>query len=325
MNDEQIKEYAKQVIRETLEQTDIKLPNFVKKCENKNGEIIFLFNLVIAGEALIWYNPRSAVEEIIKSSVFQHEKGKDSQNKLREAGLPIELIIEFDDLFIRAATSALLKNFAWEFAEILTYQPYLAMHSILFLASINRRAKGDRKEGTASKTSKEADEIIKIFGESRKQRLLAERTRIKKLNQTPEILFGILYEYRLKLWKEAKSCYKRNKKYDSRLAMVKTAFSTLDEDLIARLEDLDPYASMPSIIALVDAARMLKMPEANLSTQTLQDCLAKSRKQLKSKNQDEIKKEFARFCEHITEQTFITERIKQSTKNNAEKINESLH
>ncbi|MCA1623907.1 MAG: hypothetical protein LC768_08655, partial [Acidobacteria bacterium] len=127
---------------------------------------------------------------------------------------------------------------------------------------------------------------------------------------TPKLLIGFFYPRLYPKWKEAKDCYEKNKKFSNWRKIVATAFEEdkLPSDLIERFDetspDFDPYAAMPSTIALEHAARMCDVDVESVGLRTLQNYLKESREWIErvgeKKAEEEVGKRIAHAIEDIT-------------------------
>ncbi len=95
----------------------------------------------------------------------------------------------FCNLTIRITTHTLLKNFAWEFAEVVSDQPRLAAKSLLFFISRNRKEKDSWKERTAAEMSKKADKVIEFFWRRQKTKTFGTKRKNKKTRRKAENIF----------------------------------------------------------------------------------------------------------------------------------------
>lgn len=118
-------------------------------------------------------------------------------------------------------------------------------------------------------------------------------------------LIGYFYSNLLSDWKEAKRLYKQNKHLDNWNQLIIVAFPYLPQDLITRLDNSDPYLSMPSAIALENSARMCGFYNNSLNLRNLQLYLKDSRKWIQECGEDEVVKESEKFMNYKFEEVKI--------------------
>lgn len=142
---------------------------------------------------------------------------------------------------------------------------------------------------------------LKMLSDYRKAGINNFAKELQQKHIAPQLFFCNIYDSQLKIWKEVKACYKKNKGYENCLDMIKVQFPLLPYKLIEKLTDPDPYESQPSTLALLMTAKITNIPE-NLSKRYLQDYLKGSRNLMKTASREEVENALSRYEEYVIEE-----------------------
>jgi hypothetical protein len=170
------------------------------------------------------------------------------------------------------------------------------------LNRLRRRQGGDEGEVACEQTDQDRDKRLEDY--------LAERARKHKQRLLDEVdfsdfdpekrLLAHFYTTYLPTWKEAKVCYRQNRRFENWPAIVALAFPDLPDDLVHRLGNHDAYMSMPSALALEEAARTIGIAPDTLGLRALQHHLKESKDWAASVGPDEVDKLLAQYLHKVT-------------------------
>ena len=280
MTEDELTELSKKVFNEVVEQ--IEFPENVRVTKDENDEYSFtqiLSNNI--GQAVFYYKPSLF---IVKEYLRNPERFEEAVGK--------NLTEEVTVVTSQALLYGLLNNFHCEIEEAFGHfvdSPFLLMCEL-----INSVAKEHNLSYTSKKrVNKALSDIIGERNKIFKGRIKNQIDELEKREKVPnKNLIEIFYSDILISWKEAKRFYKQNSKYPNWERMAIIAFPDFSEDLISRLASPDPYLSMPSSIALENAARLCGFKNNSIELRTLQNYLKESRLYFNNKTEEEKQKEF---------------------------------
>lgn len=244
-----------------------------------------------SGSLDVKYNPISSVKYFVNcADLLLARIGKDKPNELNQ---------EFRKQYVHSLTHSLLRQF---------HKTVLDFHSSLYeLAFATLR---EYMEYSAPQKSEQSEDTIAPLDQWFQDRSKNIRSVARSIGEvklrTAKHLIAHFYDLFLPQWKEAKAFYKRNKKLENWAELVVITYELIDIDLLSRLFDPDPYLSMPSSIALEQAARMCGFQCDSLSRRTLNTYLRESRKWIETNGEDLKKAEVDKFFGNIAEDVGYT-------------------
>lgn len=283
MTEDELTKEAWELIGRVAEK--IEFPPYVNISKKDDGTFSFLLGLTnkASGYVFLHYKPSIYVIEGLLG-LEESVKGITGEKLSKE--------------FVTAAAECyaygVLKNFPFELED--TFKGFAHLGWILLTqagaGAINTASRRDSK--SAEERDKEAEKVLGEFllerNKRTKERLLEEVRKHEESEKPVTYLIEHFYSIFLPEWKEAKSCYKKNKNYENWEQMVSLAFPQLPKDLISRLNDSDSYNSMPSALALEHSARACGVENDSVGLRTLQQYLTESRQWI-SENGEEAKKD----------------------------------
>lgn len=312
MTEHELTELSKKVFNEVVEQ--IEFPENVHVTKNENDE--YSFTQILSnntGQAVFYYKPSLF---IVKEYLRNPERLEEAVGK--------NLTEEFTVVTSQALLYGLLNNFHCEIEEAFGHfmdNPFLLMCEIM-----NSVAKKDNLNiKIKERTNKTINEITSERNKIVRGRIKNQIDDIGKHDKVPnKNLIEIFYSNILKSWKEAKRFYKQNSKFPNWEKMALIAFPDLPLDLILRLDNPDPYLSMPSSIALENAARLCGFKDNSIELRTLQNYLKESRLYFNNKTEEEKQKHLNSFLTCVSEQVIMAMKISESLETDVNLENYSL-
>ncbi len=243
-----------------------------------------------SGALDVRYNPVSMVTYFAECADSLLEKiGKDKPDALNH---------QFKKVYVEALAHALLSQFP---NTVLDFHASLPDFSWAILDEYLscREPKEDKQSAPPVRRLEE-------WLHQRSKTIRAAARNLGEGRQKPaRHLIAHFYDVYLPEWKEAKAFYKRNWMLDNWPELVVITYRLIDVNLVGRLCDPDPYLSMPSSIALEQAARMCGFRNDSLSRRTLNLYLKESRAWIEANGGEAKQAEIDKFFEQIAKDVNI--------------------
>lgn len=289
MTDEEIRQEAHDVLIAAWQKSAAKYADSKRftMCVNESGSVEFRLNYSdeMFGVAQFIFSPQMFIETIIRISETQLEKMEDS-------GSSDEELISAQEHFLREiddTASILVRNIEGEFQSFVQTQGPLSLS--LFLNGL-----GESHEWAFGLSN-----IQLALSDMKAQRKVAHKFFVKEIENSQvasPLLFAHFYAEHIKLWRDAKSCYKANAKFPNSMGVVKTAFPTLDARLVEQLSDLDNTSNTAEVMALRSTAALVGVPKGIRSKRSLQAYLKKGRTLLKKATISEVQETLQNFLNY---------------------------
>lgn len=302
MKEDELTKDAWELINRVVEK--VEFPSYVSVSKNDDGTVSF--HLVLSSEscgfASLYYKPSIGfIKEILKLE------------KSAEKAVGKKLANTFNTAAAECYAYGVLKNFPFEFEE--TFNGFYDLGWILLTQARTyaiKKSTGHNSEFTEKK-NEEAESVLNEYLNERskrtKERLLEESKKYEASSKPVKHLISHFYAECLVDWKKAKNFYKKNKIYDKWEQMISLAFPKLPKDLISRLDNSDPYISMPSAIALEHAARICGIEDSSVGIRTLQQYLNKSRQWIAENGEEAKETELEKYRWRIFHEVVIFCRV----------------
>lgn len=251
-----------------------------------------------SGALDVRYSPVSLITYFAECADSLLERiGKDKPDALNQ---------EFKKVYVHSLAHGLLSQFHSTVTDFYASLPEFSWATLdEYLAHRNP------EEGKQSEDANSTRRLDQWLRERSKAIRLTARNLAEGKLKPARHLIAHFYDLFLPEWKEAKAFYKRNNMLANWSELLVITYHQIDINLVERLCNPDPYLSMPSSIALEQAARMCGFRNDSLSRRTLNLYLKESREWIETNGnelkQAEIDKFFGRVAGDVGIQLRVAE------------------